>query len=206
MPLLRVVFSVFDQCHCFTMLLRKVLLLVNLWQCEPWWYCWLFSFAPEIINYLLLCFWFPGSWLVLPRQNLNTAPLFSPQEQYLNVESIPTLTEDAQNWIWGEVGSCDVGTAGGNQKNPNHMASSPTANFKLAPKYWEGAISLSWWILNTVSKSVLFSSALQNNIPLVLVSSQWPCLLFPGSSHVNVNFSLLNLRFCLYFTCLSVTT
>lgn len=72
---------------------------------------------------------------MLPRQNLNTAPLFSPQEQCLNVESIPTLTEDAQSWIWGEVGSYDVGTAGGNQKNPNHVASSPAASFKLALKY-----------------------------------------------------------------------
>ena len=47
--------------------------------------------------------------MVLPRQNLNTAPLFSPQEQCLNVESIPILTGDAQNWIWVEVGSDDVG-------------------------------------------------------------------------------------------------
>ena len=46
---------------------------------------------------------------MLPRQNLNTAPLFSPQEQCLNVESIPILTGDAQNWIWVEVGSDDVG-------------------------------------------------------------------------------------------------
>lgn len=137
----------------------SVIVLQGCWEtCFCWWssgnvnlggICWFFSFPPEIINHLLLCFWFPGSWLVLPRQNLNTAPLFSPQEQCLNVESIPTLTEDAQNWIWEEVGSCDVGTAGGNQKNLNHMASSPSANFKLVLKYWEGAISLSSWILNT---------------------------------------------------------
>lgn len=74
-------------------------------------------FFPFLLKLLITCcfaFLFPGSWLVLLRQNLNTAPLFSPQEQCLNVESIPTLTEDAQNWIWGEVGSCDVDTAGGN--------------------------------------------------------------------------------------------
>lgn len=173
------------------MLLRKVLLLRKLWQCEPWWCLLVFFFPPEI-HHLLLCFWFPGSWLVLPRQNLNTAPLLSPQEQCLNVESIPTLTEDARNWIWGEVGSYDaLGQQKATKKNPNHLASNPSASFTLALKYWEGAISFSWWILNTSSKRITFSSALQNNIPLVLVFSQWPCSLFPESNQVNVGFSLL---------------
>lgn len=194
LPLLCVVFSVHESVSLFYKIAvsgfaREALAMWALVVLVDF-----FSFPPEI-NPLLLCFWFPGSWLVLPRQNLNTAPLFSPQEQCLNVEFIPTLTEDAQNWIWGEVGSYDVGTVGGNQKNPSRMASSPSSNFKLAPKYWEAAISLSWWILNTVSKSIVFSSALQNKIPLVLVSSQWPCLLFPASNQVNVDFSLLNLSF-----------
>lgn len=84
--------------------------------------CGFFFFSSQI-NHLLLCFWFPGSWSVLPRQNLNTAPLFSPQEQCLNVESIPILTEDAQNWIWGEVSSYDAwGVEGSNQKKPTQSS------------------------------------------------------------------------------------
>lgn len=127
-----------------------------------------FPFSPEI-NRLLLCFWFPGSWLVLPGQNLNTAPLFSPQEQCSNVESIPILTEDAQNWIWVEVGSYDAWGEGhrGNQKNQTipQMASNPPDSFKEAPRHWEGFVSLSWQILSTGGKVVIFSSTLQNSIP-----------------------------------------
>lgn len=74
----------------------------------------LFSHA---VNNSLLCVWFPGSWLELPRQTLDTAPLFSPQEQYLNVESTPILTEDAQSWIWVEVGGSDT-LRGGITKRP----------------------------------------------------------------------------------------
>lgn len=94
------------------------------------------------INHLLLCVWFPGSWLELPRQTLNTAPLFSPQEQCLNVESTPILTEDAQSWIWVEVGISDALRRG--TRRP-HMACSPPASFKEALGPWEGSICLSWW-------------------------------------------------------------
>lgn len=100
-----------------------------------------FFFWPEI-NHLLLCVWFPGSWLELPRQTLNTAPLFSRQEQCLNVESTPILTEDAQSWIWVEVGISDA--LRGGTRRP-HMACSPPASFKEALGPWEGFICLSWW-------------------------------------------------------------
>lgn len=118
-------------------------------------------FSPEI-NCLLLCFWFPGSWLVLPRQTLNTAPLFSPQEQCLNAESIPTLTEDAPSWIWGEVGSYD---AWGREKGGTKKHQSKWLAIEEAPRHWKGFASLSWWILSTDSKGVIFSSALWNSIP-----------------------------------------
>lgn len=191
MPLLCVVFSVCESVSLFYKVAEKSAFAeeaLAVWALVVF----VGFFFPPEIHHLLLCFWFPGSWLVLPRQNLNTAPLLSPQEQCLNVESIPTLTEDARNWIWGEVGSYDaLGQQKATKKNPNHLANNPSASFKLALRDWEGAISLSWWILNTSSKSVTFSSALQNNIPLVLVFSLWPCSLFPGSNQVNVGFSLL---------------
>lgn len=76
-----------------------------------------FFLISHAVNNLLLRVWFPGSWLELPRLILDTAPLFSPLEQYLNVESTPILTEDAQSWIWVEVGSSDT-LRGGVIKRP----------------------------------------------------------------------------------------
>lgn len=139
-----------------------------------------FSFSHEI-NHLLLCFWFPGSWLVLPGQNLNTAPLFSPQEQCLNVESIPILTEDAQNWIWVEVGSYDAwgGRRGKPKKTkpyPKWLAILLTASKR--PQDTERDSSASpdrfWALVVKVSYSLQHYKIASH---LGLVFSQWPCSL-----------------------------
>lgn len=63
------------------------------------------------------------------------------------------------------------------------MASDPPDSFKEAPRHWEGFVSLSWRILSTGSKGVVFSSALWNSIPpgagvlpvaLLVLSSEYP--------------------------------
>lgn len=127
---LSVLFSACESMSSFYKVAGKSLLLRNHWQRKSC--CCLFFFFFFFwleINHLLLCVWFPGSWLELPRQTLNTAPLFSPQEQCLNVESTPILTEDAQSWIWVEVGISDALRRG--TRRP-HMACSPPASFKEA--------------------------------------------------------------------------
>lgn len=135
------------------------------------WTLMLFVIFFHAVSNLLLCAWFPGSWLALPRQTLDTAPLFSPQEQYLNVESTPILTEDAQSWIWVEVGSSDT-LRGGITKHPMWLTVLPAlmrSQLSLSEPYLCAVLCSQDWLFSVI----LSESAYSQNFDLKPSAGFW---------------------------------